>query len=348
MTKFPRLPFSRKDISKNDLYQILWLIVSLFGIPVWLYLFHADLFESILVGASFFLVPHIYFIHKHSSKVASTVDSVKISDEKLNKVDKGYNDLKKDPQKKFFVEWYANEFTYLERKMNKTLEHEYITFPVRRLSDKESPIYKVFNEKDCNFLWATCTCEGMQWWLSQFGEPFIKHIDAKEGITQIRRIFIFDENDFNTDLYGNKKFKPLVQFGLALHQKGKYECRLIKKEEYDNHYKREVTLNEDEDLETDFGICGGRYVWETMDSYKGGMFTRGRFSKEENKVNAYREFFSNLWTDDKEETTAFINQHTEPEIIKKCKDSDITQLKDLYQRYEAGKKFTDDGDYGYA
>ena len=337
MAKRPKrlkISLSRKDISKSDFYQISWLIVSMFGIPFGLYMFSADLVGSVLIGALVFLVPQIYFIHKHSSKVVSTVDSVKISNETLNKVDKGYNELKKDPQDKFFVEWYADEFKVLDEKMTGTSNLKFITCTARRLKENDNPIYNVFNKKDCNFFYATCTCEGIKWWLSDPGENFISNIHQKvkeEKITNIRRIFIFDNNDFITDTKGNKKFKPLIQLCLTLHQKDKYEFKLIHKEIYDDRFKKETKGKNR--VETDFGIYGGKYVWETIEAYKGGMLTRGSFSKEPNKLLFYNNFFDKIWKDDKQETTnpaPFMNE----EITGRCKaDDNITKLFNLNKEH---------------
>ncbi|MCL1976741.1 MAG: hypothetical protein FWG55_01320 [Candidatus Bathyarchaeota archaeon] len=307
----------------------------MFGIPAGLYLFRAELVGSVLIGALVFLIPQIYFIHKHSSKVASTVDSVKISNETLNKVDKGYNELKKDPQDKFFVEWYADEFKVLDEKMTGTSNLKYITCTARRLKENDNPIYNVFNKKDCNFFYATCTCEGIKWWLNPPGKDFISNIHQKvkeEKITNIRRIFIFDqESDFIIDSKGNKQFKPLIQFCLALHQKDKYEFKLIEKKIYDDRFKEETKGKNR--VEPDFGIYGGNYVWETIEAYKGGMLTRGSFSKETNKLLFYIKFFDKLWKDDEHETTnpaPFMNA----DITGRCKaDDSITKLSTLYREY---------------
>ncbi|MCL2257619.1 MAG: hypothetical protein FWC14_05445 [Candidatus Bathyarchaeota archaeon] len=319
---------------QNITFSILASIITLFILPPILYQINPNWAENILVGASIFLVLQIYIISHNTSNIKNII----LDNETLRNVDKNYKQLRENPQKKFFVKWYESEFKTLENKSRDSLNNNYITFSASRFSYEDNPVYSVFDKNDCNFLYASCTCDGVKGWITGNGHAFIQQIHrevAEENIVLIRRIFIFDENDFD---YNTKKLKPLIQFALTLHNRGKYEAKLIEKKTYLKLFDEAKAKSRIANLKSDFSMFGHDFVWETLEDYTNNILVSGNFSLDEDRRKFYRKFFNSLW-DRKDKIIQPIEQYIDTEITAKCEENDdITKLRDMYENYESEMK----------
>ncbi|MCL2288266.1 MAG: hypothetical protein FWC33_03680 [Candidatus Bathyarchaeota archaeon] len=244
-----------------------------------------------MIGVSIVLLYNILHISRKSSKIGTIQKNVNtilkttnIPNEELSDVNDFYKKLAM-LENKFFTDMYTNRFKKLKCDLASTINNRSISLSVKDMQNNTA-IQPMIDQME-GYYSATCTCNGINWWLTESGGAFISFIHnriAQKNPHKIRRIFIYDSEQ---DLKDHS-----VQIAFCLHNNISegYEFRAISRKVFNSVFT--PLREEHKGIDEDFGIFGDKkFVWGTTMRTNIHDIKSGTLTMNTSELDLYKDLF---------------------------------------------------------
>jgi len=211
-------------------------------------------------------------LHDYEIKIQRISDGLKFIASKYNN------------ESDFFAPWYDERISNLLNNINHTIETESYYFIEGQIQEQDR-MWKIFKGQKTDYFWATCTCKGIEWFLTPEGDYVTKGLDdtfKHGGLIGIRRLFLYESDDELAD------FRTTLCF--FLHKQSGYEYRVISRKDFDSMLHRFGSST----MASDFGIYGEHFVWETSTEHQ-VFIESGNVCVSKMKIAKYADLFNKIW-----------------------------------------------------